>query len=203
MTGFSSRHAQELRYVRDAGFVGAGKGGYYLVAEADGRRETHSLWLFEHGGAAPRRLAAELDDLMGPSPSPDGTQIAVLAEVEGVKQVCLVPVDGGSVERLTALPQGVSGRPRWSPDGRSIAFTAGPSVVRDRSLPYRVDRVTYRFDGLGYLDDVVQDVYVVDVADRVVRQLTDDRCMNSDPCWSPDGRTLAYLVSFHPDRAHV
>src|SRR5207344_3100269 len=84
-------------------------------------------------------------------------------------------------------------------DGSGIAFTAGP-LPRDPSLPYRVDRITYRMDGLGYLDDAVTDLYVVDVASGAVRQLTDDRCLNSDPAWSPDGRSLAYLVSFRPDR---
>jgi dipeptidyl aminopeptidase/acylaminoacyl peptidase len=33
-----------------------------------------------------------------------------------------------------------------------------------------------------------------------VRQLTDDRYMNSEPRWSPGGDELAYLVSFPPDR---
>src|SRR5205823_14145993 len=118
----------------------------------------------------------------------------------GKRQICLVSVDGGPARPLTALPQGVSGAPVWSPDGASIAFTAGPAERRDPSLPYRVDRSTYRFDGLGYVDDVLQDIYVVEVESGSVRQLTSDRCMNGDPRWSPDGRLLSYLVSFPPDR---
>jgi hypothetical protein len=55
--------------------------------------------------------------------------------------------------------------PRWSPDGRRIAYsewTAG-----------------------GY-----RDVAIVDVATGAVRQLTYDRALDTGPSWSPDGRTL-------------
>jgi dipeptidyl aminopeptidase/acylaminoacyl peptidase len=203
MTGipFSSAHAQQLKLVRDACFVGDDRHICYSVAEIDDElRETHSLWLFDLADSGTRRIGEGLTGVDAPAPSPDGESFAVLAEVEGIRQICLIPVDGGPARPLTALPQGVSGRPAWSPDGRSIAFTAGPAQRRDPSLPYRVDRVTYRFERVGYLDDVVTDVYVVDVASGSTRQLTSDRCMNSDPRWSPDGRSLSYLVSFPPDR---
>jgi len=199
---FGLEHARRLKFVRDAGFVRDDRQGFYTVAQIDADlRERHSVWVFARDGSGARRLAGELRDLSAPAPSPDGRRFALLAEVAGNRQIFLVPVAGGPVRRLTTLPQGVSGRPVWSPDGRSIAFTALPAKRRDPSLPYRVDRVTYRFDGLGYLDDAVQDIYVVDVASGVVRQMTSDRAMNGDPRWSPDGRSLSYLVSFPPDRA--
>ena len=198
---FGIAHAQQLKLMGDAGFVGDDRHIYYSVAEIDdGLQETRSLWLFDLADSGTRGIGEGLEDLGAPAPSPDGRSLAVLAEVEGIRQICLIPIGAGPARPLTALPQGVSGRPSWSPDGRSIAFTAGPAQQRDRSLPYRVDRVTYRFERVGYLDDVVTDIYVVDVASGSVRQLTSDRCMNSDPRWSPDGRSLSYLVSFPPDR---
>jgi dipeptidyl aminopeptidase/acylaminoacyl peptidase len=96
------------------------------------------------------------------------------------------------------MPQGVVGAPVWSPDSASIAFTA-TRAMRDRSRPYRVDRHTYRFDGIGLVEDGLTDVYVVDVESGAVRGLTDDDCMNSEPRWSPSGDEIAYLVSFPPD----
>jgi dipeptidyl aminopeptidase/acylaminoacyl peptidase len=199
---FGLEDAQRLRLVRDAGFVPGGRYGYYTVTEVvDRSRDWNTLWLFERDGADARRLAES--DVHAPAPSPDGSVIAVTADVDGTAQLCLVPVEGGPARPLTRLPQGVSGGAVWSPDGRSVAFTAGPAVRRDRSLPYRVDRATYRYDGLGYLDDVVTDLYVADVATGEVRQLTADRCMNTEPRWSPDGTELSYLVMFPPDRTWV
>ncbi len=55
--------------------------------------------------------------------------------------------------------------PRWSPDGRRIAYsvwTAG-----------------------GY-----RDIALVDVATGAVRRVTHDRAIDGGPSWSPDGRTL-------------
>ena len=198
---FTSEQARQLRFVRDAGFTAAGQHVCYTVAAIDqDLRERSTLWLHDLDSSKARRIEADLADPAGPAPAPDGSAIAVLADVAGQRQIVLVQAGGGQPRTLTALRQGVAGAPAWSPDSRSIAFTAGPEQVRDPSLPYWVDRVTYRSDGLGYLDDVVTDLYCVDVETGSVRRLTDDRCMNSEPRWSPDGRMLAYLVSFPPDR---
>ncbi len=198
---FGPDDARRLVFIRDAGFVGKGRLGFYTVAEIDDElRETRSVWVFDRDGSSRRRVGECLGDVASASPSPDGATVAVLADVNGGRQICLVPLDGGEVRVLTGLPQGVTGSPVWSPDGCWIAFTTGPSDQRDPSLPYRVDRATYRLERAGYLDDVVQDIYLVAVGTGVVRRLTRDRCMNSEPRWSPDGRSICYLVSCHPDR---
>ena len=44
---------------------------------------------------------------------------------------------------------------------------------RDPAKPYRVTRSIYRFDEMGYLDDVVQSLYVIDVEGGEPRRLTD------------------------------
>jgi dipeptidyl aminopeptidase/acylaminoacyl peptidase len=192
---------KRLRFVAQAGFIPDGEHGFYTMSEIDAKlHERHSLWLFDRRGAGKRRVAMELGDITGVAPSPDGRTLAMLADANGKKQIHLIAVAGGKPRVLTSLPQGVGGAPVWSPDGRSIAFTAGPATRRDPSLPYRLDRVTYRFDGLGYVDDVVQNLYLVDVATGRTHQLTSDRTMKGEPRWSPDGHSLLYLLSFRPDR---
>jgi dipeptidyl aminopeptidase/acylaminoacyl peptidase len=96
--------------------------------------------------AWPAALAAEpftatammsLRRLTDPQVSPDGSQIVfVLAEVDleankAPTDLWSVPVRGGEPRRLTRHPASDS-RPRWSPDGRWIAFIStrdgGPQV---------------------------------------------------------------------------
>jgi dipeptidyl aminopeptidase/acylaminoacyl peptidase len=126
--------------------------------------------------------------------------LACTAEVEdGIRQLVLVGTDESPVTVLSALAQGAKGPPAWSPDGRSIAFAAGPEQVRDPSAPYWIERAIYRAEGHGFIEDVITDLYVLDVENRSVQRLTDDRCINTCPRWSPDGRSLAYLVSYRPD----
>jgi hypothetical protein len=119
---FSGEHVKRLRFVAQAGFVPDGEHGFYTMSEIDPKlREHHSLWLFDRHGQAKRRVAAELGDITGVAPSPDGRTLALVADANGKKQIHLVAVGGGKPRVLTSLPQGVGGAPVWAPDGRSIA----------------------------------------------------------------------------------
>ena len=99
------------------------------------------------------------------------------------------------------MKQGVAGPPVWSPDGGAIAFTApSDAEPRDPSEPYFVTRPVYRFDGVGYLDDAVQNIFVQSTGGGGARQLTDDGHLDRTLRWSPDGRELLYLAAHDPDR---
>jgi dipeptidyl aminopeptidase/acylaminoacyl peptidase len=196
-TPFGLDHATRFRFVREAGLLPDGR-CYYTETAIDGEHETDVLHVSNLDGSDARRIA-DLDDVRAVAASPDGGRIAFLTEVEGARQIAVVTVEGGAVRHVTGLPQGVGGGPAWSPDGRSIAFTAGPPR-RDPARPYRIDRETYRWEGIGNLDDAAQDLYVVEVESGALRRLTDDRCMNTDPRWSPDGRSLCYRVAFPPEK---
>jgi Tol biopolymer transport system component len=186
--------------VAQAGLVPGDQRGFFIASRIDSQlEERFSLWLFDRHGAQ-RRLAPELGDITEAAPSPDGRTLALLADAKGKKQIHLLGLAGGKLRVLTSVPQGVGGGLAWAPDGRSIVFTAGPSRRRDPSRPYRLDRVTYRFDGLGYVEDVIQNLYLVEVSSGRTRQLTSDRTMKGAPRWSPDGKSIAYLVSFPPDK---
>ena len=69
--------------------------------------------------------------------------------------------------------------------------------------PYRVTRTIYRFDGVGYLDDAVQNIYLQSVRGGDAKQLTNDAHMDRTLRWSPDGREILYLASFDPDRSDL
>ena len=165
---------------------------------------TTSLWRIDLASGEARQLTQDSSSNTSPSWSPDGAQIAFLSDRYGVKQVFLLPIDGGEAQQFTDLKQGVDGPPVWSADGEMIAFTATTDTEpRDPTAPYRVTRFIYRFDGVGYLDDAVQNIFVQSIHGGDARQLTDDAHMDRTLRWSPDGREILYLASFDPDRSDL
>ncbi|WP_298819428.1 S9 family peptidase [Chloroflexus sp.] len=114
----------------------------------------------------------ELGWLEDPRLSPDGRTVAVVwVTVDRLsngyrRQIALVPVDGGSVRRFT---RGKNDRqPRWSPDGKWLAFVSSR-------------------------DDERGQIYLIPVDGGEARQLTTMANGASDPAWSPDGRQIAFL----------
>ena len=174
----------------------------YAVSHVDAEEggEYIALWLLSLETGAARQFTTGLARDFGAAWSPDGSRIAFLSTRAGAPQVYLMPVDGGEARALTALSQGVGGPPVWSPDGRSLAFTAVPaSEAVDAKQPYRVDRHLYRFDQFGNVDRVSQDLYVISAEGGEPRRLTADRSHNFCPLWSPDGEEILFSSMFEPD----
>ncbi|MCL6521379.1 MAG: S9 family peptidase [Firmicutes bacterium] len=108
---------------------------------------------------------------------------------------------GGEPRQLTDRPEGVA-EFAWSPDGRTLAFAArDPSEEERRYLaalregrgPVVIDRVQHKFDGQGFLDDVRTHLFLLDLATRRVRRLTSGPSDERQPCFSPDGRWVAFV----------
>jgi dipeptidyl aminopeptidase/acylaminoacyl peptidase len=178
-----------------------GKTVVYVVSHVDKATETEtaSLWLLTLDTGRTKRLTWGQEKDMNPAWSPDGKQIAYLSSLLENSQIYVVPVEGGKAWQLTSLQQGVASGPVWSPDGKAIAFSARSNKpARDPRRPYRITRHIYRYDGLGYLDDEAQSIFVISVATGELKQLTKDECHNTSPLWSPDGLDILYLSQFAP-----
>ncbi len=113
-----------------------------------------------------------------PQISPDGTNVAFVvttmdkATNKGSSDIWIVPVRGGEARRLTTSPASDS-QPRWSPDGRTIAFTS------TRSGSPQI--WTIAPDG----GEAVQ----------VTRMSTGA----SGPVWCPKGQKIAFVSNVFPD----
>ena len=175
----------------------------YTVNKIDAadEKEYSALFLLDLASGATRQMTGGRSVNSGARWSPDGKSIAFVSDRGGKSQLYLLPVDGGEARQLTRFKRGIGGRLAWSPDGGKIAFSAKPDAeTSDLSAePYRVDRTVYRFDGIGYLDDEVNDIYVLDLAGGDIARLTDDRSHNSNPRWSPDGRSILYDANMRRD----
>ena len=198
----------DLRYAR-IGSARIAPNGQSVVCDLkrndlENEKTSTSLWRIDLQTNELRQLTADTFNSASPAWSPDGKQIAFLSDRNGKKQIFLLPSASGEARQFTDLAQGVDGAPVWSPDGKTIAFTAPLNVEpRDPMAPYRVTRSVYRFDGIGYLDDAVQNIYVQSLAGGDPKQLTDDAHLDRTLRWSPDGSEILYLASHDPDRADL
>ncbi len=197
----------ELRFLNGGALSPEGERVAYSVnkidAEAD--REFSAIYLHDIATGDTRQLTSGEAKDWGPRWSPDGKSLAFISDRGGKAQLYLLPVDGGEARALTRFKRGIGDGIAWSPDGGKIAFSAAPDADAPNLsvAPYRLDRTVYRFDGIGYLDDAVQDVYALDLADGAIKQLTDDRGNNSNPRWSPDGRSILYDANMRFDNSRA
>ena len=196
-----------LQVLQAAVLAPDGRTVVYAVLEYDAEDDADysHLWLLDIATGEITRLTHGKANNSHPCWSPDGSGLAFLSTRSGKPQLYHLPLTGGEARPLTALEQGVGGGPVWSPDGRWIAFTAGPNrgEVVAADDPYRVTRHVYRFDGLGYLDDAAQDLFVIPAEGGDPQQLTDDSAHNTNPRWSPDSSELLYCAALRPDQHRV
>jgi len=108
-------------------------------------------------------------------PSPDGTRLALQSARSGTPQIWLNSTDGDHPVQLTNIG-GHSGTPRWSSDGRWIAFDA------------RVEDHAH--------------IYVVDAEGRNLHAITHGDSDNYVPSWSRDGRSI-YFASSRTGRRQI
>lgn len=159
-------------------------------------KEFSTIYLADIASGQSRQMTNGKAKDTHPQWSPDGKAIAFVSDRNNKPQLFMMSVDGGEAQQLTDIKQGV-GVFAWSPDGTKIAFTAGPTFEGDTPPDltkevYRVNRVVYRFDDMGYLDQVVHNLYMLDIASSEIQQLTDDDTHDFNPRWSPDGKTILY-----------
>jgi dipeptidyl aminopeptidase/acylaminoacyl peptidase len=190
-----------LEFITDARLSPDGKHVVYTISHVDAEEEKEfcALWLLSLQDGSGHQLTAGTAMDSSPAWSPDGKTIAFLSTRTGDPQIYLIPVDGGEARQLTFMEQKIGEGPAWSPDGSTLAFTAtNVAEKRHPNQPYRVTRAIYRFNNVGYLDNTVQDIYVMPAIGGEPRNLTKDAWMNSDLRWSPDGQEILYQANLGP-----
>ncbi len=169
------------------------------------------LWLVSTDVGEPKQFTqGEVSD-RSPRWSPDGKWIAFIRTRDKQTQIYVIPADGGEARQVTTLEQGGISQIEWSPDGTRLAFVysktpeewtekaAEERKKNNRSTPPRIiTKLRYKMDGVGFLGERPH-VWVVDVEDGEARQITDGDYDDGSPCWSPDGKTIAFVSNRSAD----
>lgn len=175
-------------------------------------RARSTLWTITADGHEHRPLTSGSRNDSQPRWSPDGGRLLYVASEgdsptgNGPAQVFCRWMDTGQAARLAQLTASPS-HPVWSPDGKRIAFfmrvpeETEPFVKMppkpegaEWAPPAKVIRkVTYRFDGQGYLKDGYRQLFMLPADGGTPRQLTSGPYEHEGPAaWSHDGRSRVF-----------
>ena len=160
------------------------------------------IWKIPVEGGEAIPMSAEASSSSLPKWSPDGKYFSFLsARNNGKPQVWALNSLGGEAVKLTDVKQGVKDY-AWSPDGKRILLTImdmdPDDLVEDKNKkkkkrPWVVDRLQFKEDDSGYLDNKRTHLYTFNMDDKKVTQITSGNFDDSEPAWSPDGESIAFV----------
>jgi Tol biopolymer transport system component len=166
---------ETLRFINSTGAWSPDGASYAFAAKSGGQDNLVILDVPHDRIVAQHRLG--LAAITNPSWSPDGRQLVFTGYDGGWSDLYVVDADGQNLRRLTA-DRYADLMPVWSPDGRTIAFATdrGPGTDFDILRFGNMRIALYYLDG----DSI-----------RVLAGM--ERGKNTNPVWSPDGRSLAFV----------
>ncbi len=147
-------------------------GGVGQLAFASNRTGIPQLFLINVDGEGLTQLTTLPDGACQPSWSPDGMRLVFTSPCRGNRErypgssLWIIDVDGTNLEPLPTAPGG-DYDPAWSPEGERIAFTS--------------------------LRDNRPQIYILNLGDSSVVNLSENSARESQPAWSPSGTQVMYV----------
>ncbi|MFN0109923.1 MAG: winged helix-turn-helix domain-containing protein, partial [Blastocatellia bacterium] len=135
-----------------------------------------NIWQLEFSGSPaspnsptvlPTVLIASTRLEVQPESSPDGSSIAYVSARSGRREIWLSDSAGQNQVQLTRFNGPYVGSPKFSPDGKQVAFDC--TAKNDQ-----------------------RDIYVIGISGGTPRRLTTDNATESEPFWSRDGQWIYF-----------
>lgn len=201
-----------LKGVRNPQISPDGKWIAFTVSTSDLKKDKSEtrLWMIPSSGGEAIPMTAKGYSANQPKWSPDNKYLSFLAaKPDGKTQVWTLNRLGGEAQQLTKIVQGVSGH-EWSPDGQRLLLEIRdpkPEELTEdkeddkKAKPIVVDRLQFKKDYQGYLDRYRMHLYTYSPGDSTAIQVTSGDFDDSDPVWSPNGKSIAFVSnrSENPD----
>src|SRR5438046_4880280 len=184
-----------LRNISDLQFSPDGSRLAFVVTEpAKGERRAHHIWIYEKQSGAIREFTFSAKSEFLPRWSPDGKQLAFLADRDEQQQVYAMRGDGGEASALTKGKRGVKNF-AWSPDGKQIAFLSPDSKTeaeekkeKDKDDARVVDK-----------EDKHARLWLLTLDTGDAKALTEPKWKIREAVWHPSGTGLVLSATDHPE----
>jgi Tol biopolymer transport system component len=126
-----------------------------------------NIWRMDNTTGESRQFIMSTQSESSPQYSSDGKRVAFRSSQSGHNEIWVADVDSPSTARqLTRIGSTLTGCPRWSPDGRSIAADSRP-------------------DGPAH-------IFIIDASTGDPKQLTTGSSEDVVPSWSNDGNWIYF-----------
>lgn len=165
----------------------------------------NQIWITPLEGGEQKQLTYMGTSNHSPVWSPDGKSIAYVSNAMGSSQIWLMNVKTQETQQLTNLTGG-AWQPVWSPDGKKIAFLSetkfegrNPEGLYDIKI-YSQLRYRWWYDENRYDEGWRSHIFIIDLATKEVRQLTDGDWFDDEISFSPDGKSIAFVSNRTDDR---
>lgn len=158
-----------------------------------------------------KKFCDEVVEKLTGEPGISLSKIAFVSDKTGQKEIYVSDVFGENVRQVTNHRH-LAVSPRFSPDGKKLAYTSyhknNPNLYITDLSQSKTTKLVSRRQGLNMapawspdgrtmaitlsIDDN-PDLYLIDIAGEIIERLTKNAGINVSPTWSPDGKELAFV----------